>query len=252
MGPSPVLPSDLIHAGWEAGARNLRSIQWPVEPSRTALAVERHRWAWRPDDVRVILIAESHVYTSANDLALTVRRDRLPQTARLTPSEFVRLIYCLGYGEPELVAGQPKGPNVGTRQFWDIFARCAGTQPQPSGGRSFSWEERVRWKVKTLAALRDRGVWLLDASLHAIYTPGGQRVPYKLQCALHRQWWEGYGSWLVGQSPNARVHIIGKVVADVLQSLSVPFNGWIYQPQAQRSATIDMAHGWPELLQDIG
>ena len=72
-----------------------------------ALAAERHRWAWAPSRVRLVLIAESPFYTSPQGFTLHVRRELLPPDARHAPSEFVRLIYCLGYGKNSLLDGVP-------------------------------------------------------------------------------------------------------------------------------------------------
>jgi hypothetical protein len=42
------------------------------------------------------------------------------------PTPFVRLVYCLGYGERDLVQGRVQ-PNFGTPQFWKLLA--AGVDP---------------------------------------------------------------------------------------------------------------------------
>jgi hypothetical protein len=55
----------------------------------------------------LVLIAESPVYTLPQDFALHVRRALLPPEARHAPSEFVRLIYSLGYGKNSLLDGVP-------------------------------------------------------------------------------------------------------------------------------------------------
>lgn len=185
MAPRVEFPSDRIEVARAAGERRLSKAALPIEPPEVALAVERHRWAWRPHVVRTLLIAESHVYTSADDIALTIRRDRLPPVAQYAPAEYVRLIYCLGYGEDELLTRRPTRSNAGTPQFWNIFGRLAGTGRQPRKGVT-PLGQRLDWKVGTLSALRERGVWLVDASLHGIYAPGGQRVGAEITRDLHR------------------------------------------------------------------
>src|SRR5581483_9129742 len=107
---------------------------------------------------------------------------------------------------------------------------------------------RLRWKVETLIRLRERGVWLLDASLHAIYAPGGHRPGPKTVRALHESWWRGYGRGVVESCPGARVWAIGRGVFNALQPLGVPLQGWTYQPNARRQAGIDAHRGWRELL----
>ena len=60
---------------------------------------EEHRSYWRPKNVRVLLLAESHAYTAREELErrLTISDDEF----ELVPQGFVRLVYCLGYGENE-------------------------------------------------------------------------------------------------------------------------------------------------------
>src|SRR5438445_1643963 len=106
--------------------------------------------------------AESPVYTSPQDFTLRVRRELLPPEARQAPTEFVRLINCLGYGKNALLAGVPDRANDGTFQFCTIFGRLAGTLPAPANAAA-TWRERVAWEVQTLLTLQAAGIWLLDA-----------------------------------------------------------------------------------------
>lgn len=245
------LPTQKIQAAQVIGAKLLAEAGWEAEPPEVALAVEKHRWAWRPQLVKVVLIAESHIYTSKSDFALSVSKDKLPPKTQETPSEFVRIIYCLGYGEPELLNGKTTQRNAGTRQFWDLFGRLANTGKQPRRSEHNSLDQRLQWKVDTLTRLQHRGIWVLDASLHAMYAPGGKRIPNRLKFALHQLWWNHYGSDLLSQFRGAKVWIIGKTVADDLKKLQIPSQGWIYQPGAGRSPNRNLEHGWSELLQDI-
>ena len=245
------LPTQRIKAALAEGAKLLRQAGIEPETPGVALAVEKHRFAWRPKSVKVVLIAESHIYTSASDFALRVCKDFLPPEAQDTPSEFVRIIYCLGYGEPELLSGKTQQRNAGTRQFWDLFGKLAGTGKQPCRSRGISRRDRIQWKVDTLSKLQTKGVWVLDASLHAMYTPGGKRISNKLKFALHQLWWQEYGSHLLSGFPQAKVWIIGKTVADDLKKIKIPFDGWIYQPGAGRSPNINLQYGWLQLLADV-
>lgn len=245
------MPTREILAAHAIGARLLTTGGMDAEPPETALAVEEHRWAWRPDVPSVVLIAESHVFTSADDLAVSVVSERLPRELRHLPTAFVRLIYCLGYGQTSVLSGPPACGNPGTPQFWKIFARIAGTGPYPTRVPAAT---RLAWKIRTLTALRDRGVWLLDASLHAIYAP--QRcpkatTPLKLRQTLHETWWQEYGSPTLDQIADPYVCIIGKMTADTLAAIGVPFHNWIYQPQAARGAGVKMERGWSDLLAAI-
>lgn len=234
-----------ISAARDAGARLIAEAGLPVEPPEVALAVERHRWAWRPPVVRLLLVAESHVYTSAEDMALRVRSDLLPPEARHAPTEFVRLVYCLGYGESGVLHGvYPSFRNRGTTQYWKIFGRVAGRNDHPLVSRGFTLQQRLAWKVDVLRTLQQRGIWLLDASLNAIYAQslvsevpvgapaGRQRVPSELTESLHDIWWRHYGQWLIDQNPTAEVWSIGDGPQDLLRRVGVKQAGLIYQPQA--------------------
>lgn len=205
MTPSSPIPPDIarrIAAVHHQGADALRAAGVDkIEPEKVARAVESHRWALRPARVRLGLIAESHVYTSADDLNRRVRRDALPPQLGHLPDTFVRLVYCLAYGESSLLSPPLQGGNSGTRDYWQIFGRIAhtlvdGAWPQPLSCQ-LSVDDRLRWKLETLRALQQRGAWLLDASLHAIYLGRNQRVPARTAQSLHSLWWHGYGEPLL-------------------------------------------------------
>ena len=78
---------------------------------------EEHRAYWRPSGMRVILPAESHVYTDSEDLALRLKTP--PGWLSDLPKGFVRLVYCLGYGESTLQERPVlRSRYGGTPQFW--------------------------------------------------------------------------------------------------------------------------------------
>jgi hypothetical protein len=70
------------------------------------VAVERLRCMWRPVCARVIILAESHVWTSLQETRSGVLHPDGEQT------DFARFIYCLGGGESQLIT-PPVVPNVG-------------------------------------------------------------------------------------------------------------------------------------------
>jgi hypothetical protein len=93
---------------------------FPPEPFSVVSAVDEHRRHWKPRQVKTLL-AESHVYTESG---LMLNYDEFPALKNL-PKNYVRLVYCLGYGEGKLVEGTISG-NRGTPQFWKILSKCAG------------------------------------------------------------------------------------------------------------------------------
>ena len=90
------------------------------ESFEAILQVEAHRQFWRPKQPKVVLLAESHVYTSHHEL--NTMWGYQPEIAGI-PKTYVRLVYCLGYGENNFV-GWPVDGNRGTPQFWKIFYSC--------------------------------------------------------------------------------------------------------------------------------
>jgi hypothetical protein len=243
-----IFPAERIRSAAAVGEETIRACGLVAESPEVAIAVEQHRWAWKPSKIRVVLIAESHVYTSPSDLALHIRAAWLRALAPHAPLPFVRLVYCLGYGENWLLNERPEARNSGTPQYWNIFGRVAGTGRQPVKGAGTNLD-RLAWKIKTLRQLQQLGVWLLDASLHGIYAPGALRVPPNLTEQLHRVWWRHYGTWLLDSCPDAYTCVIGSGTAKHLRALGVRVDNWIYQPQAQRSVAPELFdRGWNELL----
>jgi hypothetical protein len=108
--------------------------------------VERLRLAWRPKQVRVLLLAESHVWTSREQTRSRVTQSDCVETG------FARFVYCIGNGEPQLVKPQVT-PNKGTYQYWRLFNDTV-CEPTPTSdmrllkkGENNS-EQRVRNKLR--------------------------------------------------------------------------------------------------------
>ncbi|MEN0077289.1 MAG: hypothetical protein AAGC69_23085, partial [Paracraurococcus sp.] len=146
-----------------------------AEPPAAALAAEAWREAWRPPRVRLLLLAESHMATSAAELALPVRLPPSldpgldPDLDRAWPlpeaAGFSRHLYCPAYGEPALLpAGVPRGEvpsspgNAGTPQYWRLLAGMAGL-PVPTRAALPGLAARLAAKAALLHALRRRGIW---------------------------------------------------------------------------------------------
>lgn len=141
----------------------------PEDPSYLA-GVAEWRDAWRPERVRILLVAESHVARRPGDEA--VRVDLTRRVARPMPPLYVRLVYCLGSGESEVCSSPPR-PSGGTWQYWDLLGQVARAlgELQPRIADSTA-AERIAWKIETLDILRRRGIWLVDASVMALYAAG--------------------------------------------------------------------------------
>ena len=244
-----------IQRAHEAGFQTVREHGEVPEPVDIAISVEAHRHFWRPRRTKLVLVAESHVYTSGKDWSQKINYSAIPlwlrKGNRTPPDQYVRLIYCIAYGEPRLVTnGKPDVAVGGTPDFWNIFGKCArmGGHPEPDD----SFVNRIQWKLRTLRTLYKSGVWLLDASVHAIYRRFNQRLAPEAAAILHRQWWENYGQWLLGTLDDPAVFVIGKTVFEHLSQLPEwNFTNWIYQPRYDSHLN---KKGWRELermLEDL-
>merc|ERR1712194_256715 len=103
------------------------------------------------------------------------------------PRDFISIVYCLAYGENDALEGRMKDKaNKGTPQFWSLFGACsrgvdhvAITNSRNTFSSKFAadllkggqlpLEERLNAKLRVLEDLRDRGIWLLDASVFGWY-----------------------------------------------------------------------------------
>jgi hypothetical protein len=198
------------------------------------------------------MVAESHVFTSDEDRKVRIDRTKISRFGRANasppPESFVRLVYCLGYGETQLLKGAAANfNNPGTPRYWDIFGRLTGRGPQPKPENGAELNDRLLWKIETLRQMCRRGIWLLDASVHAIYRSYGHRLPPAINDELHRQWWNGYGGHVITSCGDVKIWVIGKTVFDSLDGLpDWQCYGWIYQPNW------DTKTNWPGLLEDCG
>jgi hypothetical protein len=233
-----------------AGVKLLASSGFGAEAEEVAIQIERHRWFWRPSRPRILLVAESHVFTSDEDSAIRIDSKMLKGIGRPKapppPDTFVQLVYCLGYGEPEILRNAPNGHrNPGTINYWDIFRKVTGCARCPMGSSRENLDERLRWKIEALRQLCRQGIWLLDAAVHAIYLGYNHRVPPDIQRILHQQWWAGYGRHVIDSCGETKIWVIGKTVFRCLHALPHwRCRGWVYQPNH------DTETNWPNLLDD--
>ena len=201
------------------------------ESFRAVKAVEKHRRYWKPAKVRVLLLAESHVFTSDADLK-SITKYRL----KGCPEEYVRLVYCLGYGENDLADVANNSP--GTPQYWKAFVSSVNPpdeehfrQVQKSHTRNL--DERITNKVSTLYKMKQRGIWLVDASIVALYP--APNMPPKIRSAAIRISWKHHISRVIRSANPDKIIVIGHGVEDALyaelKETGIPFCS-IKQPNA--------------------
>jgi hypothetical protein len=198
--------------------------------------VDAWRQAWRPNRVRV-LIAESHVKEQKGDFKIRVRPPE--GEPKNLPSLYVRLVYCLGYGEGSLCIPEAPKSNRGTPQFWKLFqviAECrVDAEPPQEIGR----------KLETLRKLQERGVWLVDASIGALAKSGktrnDRRVKIRKYRTTIRESFERFVWPMVQGDHPKQVWVIGRGVGKALRKLEGMPNEisepWIIsQPNGQNRA----------------
>ncbi len=199
--------------------------------------VEQHRRYWRPGKTRLVLLAESHVHTDEPEYCHKVKPlDWMPKDL---PLDFVRFVYCLGYGENELL-DKPIKPNGGTPHFWKIFYSCINEVMShddfaPILKRRTYLAERACTKMRLLDAMKARGIWLVDASIMAVYPKPHVNLQEFLQTS-----WNGYVRSVVHDASPEGILCIGFGVARALRSqldeLGVLW-GVVPQPNARLLST---------------
>jgi hypothetical protein len=211
------------------------------EPYESVELVENYRQYWRPDNVRVILLAESHVFTTNSDRQFKLNPiDGLPGY----PAQYAKFVYCLAYGEDSLTDGDSHPGVDGTPQFWKIFFSCVNEIESNALFASVLKShtptiQRVRNKIGLLKALRASGIWLVDASVMALYNKG-RKPPSKVMYQAILTSWLGYTRDIIEEANPDHVIVVGKGVARVVEQQLAKLVGGNYsvieQPNAHLSA----------------
>jgi len=211
-----------------------------IEEYESVELVEKYRQYWRPTNTRVVLLAESHVFTRSSDRLITI-----PKISRLPgyPTQYAKFVYCLGYGEKQLTGNASHPGRDGTPQFWKIFYSCnnhvhAPLHFMPVQSRT-PYEERIKNKVELLLSLKQKGVWLVDACIVALYD-NGKKPEYKTMLSAIRQSWHGYVRGIIEAAAPEHIICVGKTISDLLENEIKEVAGSHYttvcQPNAHLSA----------------
>jgi hypothetical protein len=211
-----------------------------IEPFESVALVEKYRQFWKPDVVKVVLLAESHVFTEDVErkiLIAELNADTLPNY----PIHYVKFVYCLAYGEKDLTKNNAHPPRDGTPQFWKIFYSCV---KKPSCNIDFQpvlkktpFQERLSNKVNLLRQLKSRGIWLVDASIVAVYDDGQKKKEMKKVIETS---WKNYTKDVIKEANPSYVICIGKGVSAIVETdlKSIIQNHYcvLAQPNARLSA----------------
>lgn len=186
------------------------------------------------------------MFTSDKD-----RRIAIPPIDELPgyPKQYARFVYCLGCGERSLT-GNPRHPHRdGTPQFWKVLYSCDNRLEKLEDfmpvQRRAPFPQRLKNKIALLKNLRAKGIWLVDASIVAVYGSGGN-VSRTSKAEVIRKSWESYTKQVVTSANPERVICVGKGVAGVVgNDLQALFPGRyevIPQPNARLSSEKHMAN----------
>ena len=204
-----------------------------LEPFDVVKSVDDHRNFWRPEKVRVLLLAESHVYTPITKYDNTMRYDGFQELIGC-PINYVKLVYCLGYGERKLV----NLPDRGTPQFWKIFVACVNQNFNSEFKKirisdTPNSHQRLHNKISILEKLKKEGIWLVDASIVALYNDNIKPLQ-KIMEKIIKISWEQHVSKIIHEIKPNKIIVIGKGVSNVLEDelnkINIPFH---IQPQPQ-------------------
>ena len=228
----------------EAYSKVQRILGNRIEALESVQLVENYRRYFKPERVRVILLAESHVYTHNED-----RRIVIPPISELPgyPTQYARFVYCLGYGERSLTKSALHPRRDGTPQFWKIFYSCCNRVSclddfKPILGQTAA-DQRLANKIRLLSDMKASGIWLVDASIVALYE-GGEKLPDMFKAL--RESWQSYTRQVVTSSSPEHVICIGKGVANVVyEDLNKHFPGRhtvVPQPNAYLRSEEHMRH----------
>jgi len=211
-----------------------------AEPVEVLRCADEHQAYWRPERVRVILLAESHVYTKPPEL-----NHQVNLLDSKVSCKFIRHIYCLGYGEPKLLNRPIQDPkNSGSWQFWKVLYSCVNRvhAKEDFGPMQYCtrFPERIRNKLALLRRLQKKGVWLVDASLAALYFPGRPKPKPPIVQECIQTSWDMYVGQVIRTAKPSHIVCVGKGVAqslkDRLSGLGVPRTE-VPQPNARLSLT---------------
>ena len=183
--------------------------------------IEQYRQYWRPGKVNIVLLAESHVFTSSED-----RNFKLNDNLSLKdyPDCYAKFVYCLAYGEKTLTKSDNHPAKAdGTPQFWKILYSCINKVESnesffpilKSGTKTAS--ERINNKIQLLIKLKKRGIWLVDASIIALYNKGVKPNNEVFNEVINTSW-NHYTKKLILDANPRHVIVVGKGVAKNIES----------------------------------
>jgi hypothetical protein len=226
-----------------------------IDSLDVAKQVEQYRRFWKPEQAKVVLLAESHVFTTDEEFASECNKFALSNFIQNYPTHYVRFVYCLGYGEPDILSKQLESNRGRTSQFWKIFSSCVAKNDIDLGFQRIltgktQLHQRLGNKVGILQEMKSRGIWLVDASIVGIY---GAVKNQKVKETIITTCWDAYIKNVILESHPKHIIVIGKGVEGILKGrlelLKAP-SGTTYsvlpQPQGNRGTSKEQLETYRE------
>jgi len=219
----------------EEAYNKIKELGYEVDSLDVIREVDKYRQYWKPKKVNVILLAESHLFTSDQDFDIKIDYSGFEDKIPNYPNGYVRFVYCFGYAENSMLKNiqNDKRFKVGTPHFWKIFSACVCENKDLILKSTTDDKERIENKIKLLNKLRNKGIWLVDASIVGLYRKGRVKPTSRMMKKIILISWEKYVRNLVKEAHPKAIIFIGKTIHDLLEDevkkLNIPYY-YICQP----------------------
>ncbi len=126
--------------------------------------------------------------------------------------------------------------NRGTPHYWKIFVSCVNQNFNSEFGKILIsktpyFNQRLHNKISLLEKLKEKGIWLVDASIVALYNNNIKPSP-KIMTGVLRISWEQHVSKVIHETKPDKIIVIGKGVSKDLEDELKKTNIHVYvQPQ---------------------
>jgi hypothetical protein len=213
------------------------NFSFKLESLAIAKLVHDYRYFWKPEKIKTLLLAESHVFTPDDDTTIPFSNAFHNFSGLVDyPNQFANFIYCLGYGEKQILTTETQSKNAGTWQFWQLFNSTCDNKFKVLKKIEPDFQKRIREKIALLTEMKMDGIWLLDCSFLAIYNDSVKPHKKEMDAILSHSF-RNYCLPIINQENPEKVIVIGKTVFDIIQNshpnIMTSHWDWIHQPNAR-------------------
>ncbi|MCB0825017.1 MAG: hypothetical protein KDC26_02405 [Armatimonadetes bacterium] len=220
-----VLPQEMVT---QIGRAYLQGQDWlrsqgkeDAESIEVALAVESSRWFWRPSQTKTLILLPARELTLQEELSHVVKVGWLKDGENTPPNSFTRSFYSIGHGEPEIVPTLPKEQNKDSNREWHVMAELVGLDDLTP---KRTLVERLEWKARILKGIKNRGIWVAEASLHGDHD----------ESDLYGIAWRSHWQSLWEELDKPEIIAYGKGLYESLERQGIPVSTFLYEPQTLR------------------